>query len=433
MSFHLKDNDAVKDVPSFYKEMGFSSYAAIDLNGDGTTTHDLNVPLFLEDGVEGHDLVTNNGTGEHIFNQSAVFETAHNMCKVGGVMLHVLPWINWRNHGFYNFHPNLFYDLAKENGYKFITCYGARRDGTVVIENISVNEDKKPDGLNINVSIVVSLRKTNDDPFKTPTQSKYRKAVKGKPEPGNKASLDTVLDHLKPESVVCYDEPYPMIVGQLDDYYFECLKNIFPVPEDIVSGREMGNNILLQRAAREVLADESTFINWRQFFEAHTSTAFLQEVVRSFGPHVMEEYPHLTKLDLQAGVRFRDEAPFSLDCQFAVNTPVTKKGTVRGPHIDDTKELFGGMIYVDGGGELEIHEWKNGRKFTGRKGMKKKAECVKGSTKVVRTVKCKPGTVVLFLNTPDAIHAVAPRKRGDGFRTYINLVGEVAEPLFELK
>ena len=62
-------------------------------------------------------LFTNNGTGEHIFNQLSVFQNMHNLCKVGGFMLHVLPFQKHCDHGFYNFQPNLFAALAEQNDY----------------------------------------------------------------------------------------------------------------------------------------------------------------------------------------------------------------------------------------------------------------------------------------------------------------------------
>ena len=42
---------------------------------------------------------------------------AHTLCKVGGVMLHVLPFVNYLNHGFFSFNPILFHDLAAANSY----------------------------------------------------------------------------------------------------------------------------------------------------------------------------------------------------------------------------------------------------------------------------------------------------------------------------
>ena len=126
---------------TFFKALGFASYDAIDLNSRyGSLIMDLNLDLREHYGFDRtFDLVTNIGTGEHIFNQYAVVRNAHNLTKVGGIMLFVLPFHNWMNHGFFNFNPILFGDLAAANGYRILRLsvglsegaeLGVRADGT---------------------------------------------------------------------------------------------------------------------------------------------------------------------------------------------------------------------------------------------------------------------------------------------------------------
>jgi hypothetical protein len=105
---------------AYYRALGFSSYTAIDVNQKyGSVPMDLNKDLRRDYGfTKTYDLVTNNGTGEHLFNQYAVFKNVHDLTNVGGVMLHIMPCVNWVNHCFYNFHPILYADLAVANGYE---------------------------------------------------------------------------------------------------------------------------------------------------------------------------------------------------------------------------------------------------------------------------------------------------------------------------
>lgn len=107
---------------SYYRALGFSEYTAIDVNSlYGSVIMDLNVDLIEAYGFrKTFDLVTNNGTGEHIFNQYAVFKNMHQLARVGGILLFVLPCYNWLNHGFYNFNPLLFTDLAAANDYQIV-------------------------------------------------------------------------------------------------------------------------------------------------------------------------------------------------------------------------------------------------------------------------------------------------------------------------
>ncbi len=44
----------------------------------------------------------------------------HDLTKTDGVMLFVLPFYNWLNHGFYNYNPLLFVDLATAYNYDIL-------------------------------------------------------------------------------------------------------------------------------------------------------------------------------------------------------------------------------------------------------------------------------------------------------------------------
>ena len=115
----------------FYRALGFRAYNAIDVNQKyGSLMMDLNYDLRERYNFsETFDLVTNSGTGEHIFNQFAVFKNIHQLTAIDGIMLHIMPFINWVNHGFYNFHPILYADLAAANQYELVKLSIANRWG----------------------------------------------------------------------------------------------------------------------------------------------------------------------------------------------------------------------------------------------------------------------------------------------------------------
>lgn len=212
----------------YYRALGFASYRTIDVNARyNSLLMDLNRDLAEHYGFrETFDLVTNNGTGEHVFNQSAVFANTHALCEVGGVMLHVLPFFNYLNHGFFNFNPILFHDLAAANRYQVCRLSIANNHG------LEIGDRLQPDGgspalsrahlqercavdgstrgsllhlLGIgtarkrghrplstalrrvmtqgpNVSVVAALRKTIDQPFQFPIQGMYSGANIADPE-----------------------------------------------------------------------------------------------------------------------------------------------------------------------------------------------------------------------------------------------------------
>jgi SAM-dependent methyltransferase len=93
-------------------------YRAIDLNGtEAAWRHDLNQALPV---AETFDVVTNFGTSEHVFDQAQLFRSVHALTRPGGVMLHAVPHQGGPDHGFYNYHPTLFHDLAAANGYRIL-------------------------------------------------------------------------------------------------------------------------------------------------------------------------------------------------------------------------------------------------------------------------------------------------------------------------
>lgn len=177
-------------VTGFYRFHGFKSYLALDVNQRmDAVVADLNHVADVIRAVAGaqFDLVTNNGTGEHIFDQRAVFESAHVLCKPGGIMLHVLPMLPWVNHGFYNYTPILFRDLALANEYVIKFFWIGDRGGDyhdctnwppLFIEKQPTELEKlihmlRPNPWQSDLSIVCAFQKPAEALFRTPLQGKY--------------------------------------------------------------------------------------------------------------------------------------------------------------------------------------------------------------------------------------------------------------------
>jgi hypothetical protein len=115
----------------YYRLLGFADYAAIDVNERyGSLVMDLNKDLREQyDYAETFDLVTNNGTGEHVFNQDTIYRNVHQLTRAGGSMIHVQPFVDYVNHGFFSIHPNLYHALAIANGYRIVALGVSDRDG----------------------------------------------------------------------------------------------------------------------------------------------------------------------------------------------------------------------------------------------------------------------------------------------------------------
>ncbi len=186
-----KNDFVTKD---YFQSIGFRDYKSIDINGAYESYQfDLNKNISKTYNFnQKYDLVINNGTGEHIFNQYALFLNSHNLTKINGIMLNILPFIDWINHGFYNFNPIFFADLAASNNYKIEKISLANRDGaelklnasdySIMFEQIKphTNDSKFNKMIEIaktkigkNILLVVVLRKLLNNKFKIPLQGKY--------------------------------------------------------------------------------------------------------------------------------------------------------------------------------------------------------------------------------------------------------------------
>jgi SAM-dependent methyltransferase len=212
---YVNGQDRAHSPEAYYKALGFASYAAIDVNSlYGSLVMDLNRDLRTDYGfTDTFDLVTNIGTGEHIFNQAALFKNAHDLTKVGGIMMHIAP-NDWSNHGFFSYSPLLYGDLARANGYEIVRLSMAGETGYSIppVSPVQVDPPKRPRWSwpwpktpEISIAEIVgkphkkpmkyalrivagkrkhwrymcvaALRKTSDAPFAAPIQGVYADAI----------------------------------------------------------------------------------------------------------------------------------------------------------------------------------------------------------------------------------------------------------------
>lgn len=216
-------------------------------------------------------------------------------------------------------------------------------------------------------------------------------------------------------------EPFPHAIVHpalpWDVYYdLECH---FPDPMLVVGKRPVLANKLYQYHAKDVLHDERIEKCWRQFFYEATDPSFYDEVGKI--------------IDVPAGpcgVRFRTTAPVELDCLFAVNSPVERESSVKGPHLDNPREVFACLIYFpeqgdDAGGNLATYKYVTDKpKFFGQRFTK--------DVIVDRVCAYEPNTAFFFKNTFDSVHGVLPRQRTLKWRRYLNLESEYYKPLFSI-
>lgn len=162
--------DIAKD---FYRHWCQPTITAVDAHGPTALKLDLNKPLGLK---QTFDLVINHGTMEHVFNVAQFLVTMHECCKDGGLMIHDSPWTGWLDHGFFSFHPTLYYDLAAKNGYEIELCamheIRSRRITRIECRD-HIAQLAAAGKVPANAMLFVAMRKRGTKPFRIPMQGYY--------------------------------------------------------------------------------------------------------------------------------------------------------------------------------------------------------------------------------------------------------------------
>lgn len=161
--------------------LDYRKIAAIDFHGTPEALKlDLNQPLALG---EQFDIVIDGGTGEHVFDIRQFFSSCHQVTRPGGLMLHALPFLGWLEHGFYNFNPTFFWDLAQANSYSVVLlAYTEITPPRVVAlrSREQLLEMARAGGLGQSAILYAVLRKPEiEAEFRIPMQGVYAGDVSG--------------------------------------------------------------------------------------------------------------------------------------------------------------------------------------------------------------------------------------------------------------
>lgn len=235
-------------------------------------------------------------------------------------------------------------------------------------------------------------------------------------------------------------DPYPHLVVEniLPQALYDELEANFPSVEYVIDGNEVENNRIYLRSSDRILADEQLPSLWREFVETNTQRAVFETALEIWGKDIEHYHPGIEenfgkpieafevarrsgKGDSEANRR----ADLVIDCQFGINSPVRKQSAARGPHVDRGAKLFSALLYLrdekdsSDGGQYELFRLRRGPFPPSR--MKK---IPKRYVEPVKAVPYRANSLVMWLNTPDAIHAVAPRTVTEYPRRYIAISGE---------
>ena len=259
--------------------------------------------------------------------------------------------------------------------------------------------------------------------------------------------VHSVLEKARRADICYYPYPHLMIENCLPEDYYQKLSEEYPDENLTLELNQWRNQNIDQNqrndiSAFQALKNKSLLSQlWIDFIEYHTSQTFYREVLNLLGPEIKTTYPLIENRigkrieECSAGIRFdpeKDSGEISLDCQVGINTPVTRKSSVRRVHTDATEELFAMLLYFrteeddSQGGDLEIYKWKDKseRKFNGEEIDEKEADYIK-------TIRYSPNTLVIFINSENSLHAVSERSVTNHSRRLVNIIGEVYQSIPE--
>ncbi len=108
--------------PLMQQWLGAQEAESVDVSAyeQATHIHDMNLPWPEPSAQRGaYDAVLDFGCLEHVFDFPTAWRNCVDLCKVGGHVFHSLPANNLAGHGFYQFSPELFFNLYRpDNGFE---------------------------------------------------------------------------------------------------------------------------------------------------------------------------------------------------------------------------------------------------------------------------------------------------------------------------
>ncbi len=268
----------------------------------------------------------------------------------------------------------------------------------------------------------------------------------------------SVLQNAKKADVRLHPYPHVIIENCLPDDVYEELERTYPSYKDILKiakpERSISPNTRVDLRASMVLKEPTGGIvskAWEEFVKYHSSREFYEEVIDLFGEEVFTKY-HGKSMEVKYGKKLREmetevrltsrkknPAPVTLDAQVGINTPVVKgRSRVRGLHVDNTHELYAGLLYFRDendpatGGHLEVYECLKGagmcKEYSEAERLKHRKKIGwdvqfknLGDFKLVGEVPYEKNRFVMFINSKSSYHAVTPRSASAYPRRLVNI------------
>ena len=251
--------------------------------------------------------------------------------------------------------------------------------------------------------------------------------------------VHSILDSITPDRIRRDGFPHAIVENALPEGYYEELASTFPPLDRVAGDGQLKNNAAYRMLALDAIDNPGIPQIWRDFVAYHTSREFYDRFCDVWGADIealhadIEDNFGVPLRDFSVGIRRtgkEDNAEnltddIMLDCQFSYNSPVRSLSSVRGPHLDSPYKMFAALLYfrhpddASTGGDFQIYRLREGASFKPRP-----AKIHPRNVELICTVPYRANTLVLFINSPAAIHGVTPRSVTETPRRYMNFLGE---------
>lgn len=250
--------------------------------------------------------------------------------------------------------------------------------------------------------------------------------------------VHSILEKVSSADIQLDPFPHLVIENALPDDYYQMLADCYPEIDLLAGGQRLENNTAYFKSANVIVKNRKYQKIWQEFVDYHSSPLFFRDVMGVWSDEIRKNFsdvknmvgkdvPDFLPVRRQPGKwknKKNRQADIVLDCQVGVNSPVMETTSVRGPHLDVRYKMFAALVYfrhpddTSTGGDLDIY----------RAGLQTNIEGVMrdatGDLQKVKTISYRPNTLIMWLNTPSALHGVSPRSLTHVPRRLVNFLGE---------
>lgn len=264
----------------------------------------------------------------------------------------------------------------------------------------------------------------------------------------------SLLKNVKKSDIIA--EPYPHIIvrnvldKEFADHILQCFPSINQVDQKSVklsdlSIDEYPENKIFCAYGKDLVKDPTFDAKVKEFFQIHASYEFFQSVVDLFEDYLRIDAPAL--LDYTRSIKnsevgfihedYEKEKRLIIDGGFCLGTPSRTQGLKLSIHLDNPKKVFGALLYLKhpddqtSGGEFNMYSAPQKNIEVNPKMVVKPEYLGAFQNALVKSLPYEHNTLLIFLNSDKAFHAVAPRYDAKHWRFTVNLAFNIDKSMLD--